>query len=100
MVRTIRFLLLAAALLWTLAARPAAADDVAAANRLFVAAVLVWTEAEALQGDDLATAERRVMLLTGVSEALRRIVADHPGADLAAWLVIGERVGPLSVAGA
>jgi hypothetical protein len=89
-----------AALVATALAGPVAADDTAAANRLFVAAVQAWTAAEALNGSDPATLETRLRLLREVVGNLRRIVADHAGADLAVRLVIGETVGPLSLPGA
>lgn len=78
---------------------PAAADDTAAANRLFVAAVQAWTAAEEMTGDDLQAAETRLALLRETSDNLRRIVEAHSGADLAVRLVIGEAVGPLSLPG-
>jgi hypothetical protein len=79
-----------------LAAAPAAADDQAAANRLFVRAVETWNAALAT-GEDVAGLERRAAKLDAVQTTLETIVRRHAGADLAVRLVIGERVGPLSL---
>lgn len=78
-------------------ALPAKGDDGAAANRLFVAGLEAWNQAEALTSEGLATAERRVSLLEQVVTNLRRIVDDHTGADLAVRLLIGDQIGPLSL---
>jgi formylglycine-generating enzyme required for sulfatase activity len=63
----------------------------AAANRLFVEAVQLWNRAEGEPVADRATTLQRVQ------SNLKTIVEQHPGSALAVRLVIGERVGPLSV---
>ena len=73
------------------------ADDTAAANRLFVAAVNAWGEAQALSPAGEAEARQRAALLEAVVGNLRQIVDSHSGADLAVRLVIGEKIGPLSL---
>jgi hypothetical protein len=85
--------LLCAAALTLLLAQPSLADDQAAANRLFVAAVQAWTEAQALPAD----APERAQRLALVARNLHAIVEAYPGSDLAVKLVIGETVGPLSL---
>jgi hypothetical protein len=57
--------------------QPATADDTAAANRLFVAAVQSWTAAEAITGTDAASLEARLAHLREVQGNLRRIVEAH-----------------------
>ena len=79
-------------------AAPAAADDQAAANRLFVEAATKWNEAAELSGNEIATLKRRVALLETVDANLSAIVADHAGSDLAVRLVIGEQIGAVSIA--
>lgn len=77
-------------------ASPATADDNAAANRLFVAAVTLLNEVLALSDDTVSGLEGRVTRLEIVQANLDRIVSDHSGSDLAVQLVIGAQVGPLS----
>lgn len=89
--------ILASVLFAAVIALPAAADDNAEANRLFVAAVTGWNAAAAIESDELAALEERAMLLQEVRSTLARIIADHSGSDLAVRLVIGETIGPLSL---
>ena len=88
MIRTMMLLL---ALLLSLPAMAQSADDVAA-NRLFVEAVQLWSRAE---GEPVA---ERAATLQRVQSNLKMIIERHPGSALAVRLVIGETVGPLSVA--
>jgi formylglycine-generating enzyme required for sulfatase activity len=88
MIRTMTLLL---ALLLSLPAMAQSADDVAA-NRLFVEAVQLWSRAE---GEPVA---ERAATLQRVQSNLKTIIERHPGSALAVRLVIGETVGPLSVA--
>jgi formylglycine-generating enzyme required for sulfatase activity len=67
-------------------------SDEEAANRLFVEAVLLWNRAEG------QPVERRPEILQRVQSNLKTIIERHSGSTLAVRLVIGETVGPLSVA--
>jgi formylglycine-generating enzyme required for sulfatase activity len=67
------------------------ADDIAA-NRLFVEAVQLWNRAEG------ESAELRPATLQKVHANLKTIIERHSGSTLAVRLVIGETVGPLSLA--
>jgi formylglycine-generating enzyme required for sulfatase activity len=64
----------------------------AAANRLFVEAVQLWNRAE---GEPVA---ERAATLQRVQSNLKMIIERNDGSSLAVRLVIGETVGPLSVA--
>ena len=79
------------ALLLSLPAMAQTPED-AASNRLFVEAVQLWNRAE---GEPVAD---RAATLQRVQSNLRTIIERHPGSTLAVRLVIGETVGPLSVA--
>ena len=76
-----------------LGAAPAHADANAEANRLFVSAVQLWNDLQALTADT----EQTVVLLSEIDATLQRIIAEHPASDLAVQLLIGP-VGPLSAA--
>jgi hypothetical protein len=80
----------------SIAGSPAAAEDAAAANRLFMGAVHAKTAEERLSEPDADSIIRRDELLGTVLSVLNRIVTDHPGSDLAVRLMIGDRIGPLS----
>jgi hypothetical protein len=75
-----------------LLAAPALADDQSEANRLFVEATALADDAQAA-ADPLAAAEDYAAAL----ERLERIVADHPGSDLAVQLAAHGQVGTLSL---
>jgi formylglycine-generating enzyme required for sulfatase activity len=87
----LRSLALTFALLLASPASAQTADD-AAANRLFVEAVQLWNRAE---GEPV---EQRTTTLQRVQSNLKTIIERHSGSTLAVRLVIGETVGPLSVA--
>jgi sulfatase modifying factor 1 len=82
-------------LLLALLSLPALAQtpDDAAANRLFVEAVQLWTRAE---GEPV---EQRPATLRLVQANLKTIIERHSGSTLAVRLVTGETVGQLSLAG-
>jgi formylglycine-generating enzyme required for sulfatase activity len=84
-----------ALILSLLLAAPALAQtaDDAAANRLFVEAVQLWNRAEG------ESAELRPATLQKVQSNLKAITERHSSSTLAVRLVIGETVGPLSMAG-
>ena len=86
-----RIAALIVALLLSLPAWAQTPED-AAANRLFVEAVQLWSRAE---GEPVA---ERAVTLQRVQSKLKTIIERHPGSALAVRLVIGETVGPLSVA--
>jgi formylglycine-generating enzyme required for sulfatase activity len=86
----LRSFVLILALLLATPASAQTADD-AAANRLFVEAVQLWTRAE---GEPV---EQRPATLQRVQSNLKRIIERHSGSTLAVRLVTGETVGPLSV---
>lgn len=88
----LRSLVLILSLLLAAPALAQTADD-AAANRLFVEAVQLWNRAE---GEPV---EQRSATLQKVQANLKTIIDRHGGSALAVRLVIGETVGPLSVAG-
>jgi len=71
--------------------------DEAAANRLMVEAVEAWRRAEALRADDLVTVQERLKALRAVDANLKRIVEQHKSSSLAVKLVLGEKLGPLSL---
>ena len=81
-------------LLAVLCATNAWADANAKANELFVEAVQLWKQAEAVKVDDLEQLETRLKLLGQVDANLDSIVADYPSSNLAVQLIIGP-VGPL-----
>ncbi len=81
-------------------ALPVHADDTDKANRLFVAAVKAWNAAAATSGETIEAFDTRVRLLQEVAQNLDAIVEKYPGADLAVQLIIGEKIGPLSLADA
>jgi len=87
----IRIMALLLALLLSLPAVAQTRSD-EAANALFVEAVQLWTRAE---GEPVA---ERAASLQRVQSNLKTIIERHPGSALAVRLVIGETVGPLSVA--
>jgi formylglycine-generating enzyme required for sulfatase activity len=87
----LRSLVLILSLLLAAPALAQSADDVAA-NRLFVEAVQLWNRAE---GERV---EQRAATLQRVQTNLKTIIERHGGSTLAVRLVIGETVGPLSVA--
>jgi formylglycine-generating enzyme required for sulfatase activity len=87
----LRSLVLIFVLLLVPAALAQTADD-AAANRLFVEAVQLWNKAE---GEPV---EQRATTLKRVQANLKMIIESHSGSAMAVRLVIGETVGPLSVA--
>ena len=71
--------------------------DEAAANRLMVEAVEAWRRAEVLRADDLVTVQERLKALRSVDANLKRIVEQHKSSSLAVKLVLGEKLGPLSL---
>lgn len=73
------------------------AGDEAAANRLMVESVEAWRRAEALRADDLVTVQERLKALRIVEANLKRIVEQHKSSSLAVKLVLGEKLGPLSL---
>ena len=73
-------------------ASTAQADDRTEANRLFVEAIRINGEAAASQ--DLA---RRAALYQRALQRLERIVAEHPGSDIAVRLVSNDNLGGLSL---
>ena len=73
------------------------AETSAGANSLFVQAVKGFQSAEDISGEDIASAKLRLEVLDEVDTALKTIVEEHSGSDLAVSLVIGETVGPLSI---
>jgi len=83
-----------ALILSLLLAAPALAQtaDDAAANRLFVHAVQLWNRAN---GEPVA---QQVGTLREVQANLQAIIDRHGGTTLAVRLVIGETIGPLSLA--
>lgn len=87
----LRSLVLILSLLLAAPALAQTADD-AAANRLFVEAVQLWNRAE------FDSVEQRPATLQKVQANLKTILNRHGGSALAVRLVIGETVGPLSVA--
>lgn len=87
----LRIVTLLLALCLTLPAFAQTPED-AAANRLFVEAVQLWNRAEGETGASRHATLQRVQL------NLKTIIERHGGSSLAVRLVIGETVGPLSVA--
>jgi formylglycine-generating enzyme required for sulfatase activity len=87
----LRVVVLTLALLLSPSAFAQTPED-AAANRLFVEAVQLWNRAEGEPVADRAATLQRVQL------NLKTIIERHGGSSLAVRLVIGETVGPLSVA--
>ncbi len=73
------------------------ADTKSTANSVFVQAVQDWHVAEELAGNDTASVRRRVEKIREVNEALGKIISEHSTSDLAVKLVIGEKIGPLSI---
>lgn len=88
----LRIVTLLLALCLTLPAVAQTRSDDAAANRLFVEAVQLWNRAEG------ETGAARLATLQRVQSNLKTIIERHGGSSLAVRLVIGETVGPLSVA--
>lgn len=78
------------------ATAPVSADDNADANRLFVASMQAWKQAEQLTGDSLEQAKTRLELLQEIDANLNRIVKEHSASDLAVQLLLGP-VGPLEL---
>jgi formylglycine-generating enzyme required for sulfatase activity len=62
-----------------------------------VEAVEAWRRAEALRADDLVTVQERLKALRAVDANLKRIVEQHKSSSLAVKLVLGEKLGPLSL---
>ncbi len=91
-VSMLRSIVLILALMLATQALAQTAGD-AAANRLFVEAVQLWSRAEG------QPVEQRETTLRRVQSNLETIIERHSGSTLAVRLVIGETVGPLSVAG-
>ena len=74
------------------------ADADAKANKLFVEAVQLWRQAEAVEGENLEQLETRLELLKQINANLDSIVSDYPESNLAVQLMIGP-VGGLELDG-
>lgn len=74
----------------------AAANPNDEANALFVEAVQLWRQAEAIEADDHVSLATQYTLLGKAADNLNRIIEDHPQSDLAVQLIIGP-VGPVSI---
>lgn len=67
-------------------------------RRLFVEATKAWDAAMGTQGNDLATLEVRHLMLERVKSNLTLIVEEYADTELAFKLVVGEKIGALSLA--
>src|SRR6056297_2199799 len=88
--------LLAGILALALWATSAVADANAKANELFVEAVQLWKQAEAVEGWGQQDVEARLTLIEQVDAKLDSIVSDYPSSNLAVQLMVGD-VGPVSI---
>jgi formylglycine-generating enzyme required for sulfatase activity len=89
--RMILRIVVAALLLFAWVPAFAQTPEDAAANRLFVEAVQLWNRAE---GEPVT---KRPDTFERVQSNLKAIIEQHPGSGLAVRLVVGERIGPLSM---
>src|SRR6056297_1303290 len=88
--------LLAGILALALWATSAVADANAKANELFVEAVQLWKQAEAVEGWGQQDVEAKLTLIEQVDAKLDSIVSEYPSSNLAVQLMVGD-VGPVSI---
>ena len=76
----------------------ARSESEGAANVLLVESVGLWSEFSSNPNNNFEDALVRFILITRIDRSLSAIVSQYPTSDLAVKLVIGESVGPLSLA--
>lgn len=72
-------------------------DDASSANKLFVAAVKAWNEADTQSTEDFSSLSIKDDRLSEVEAMLQRIIDENSGSDLALKLITGDKIGPISL---